>query len=87
MLMAPAKIKNNDCCHQQGRIPVGRTCSLCMRFHLSFEHNVSISMVNFMVTFVVDLLIFFNSMYDSVTCVRLKIRLSQVEVVFFSNMS
>ena len=81
MFMAPAKIKNNDCCHQQGRIPVGRTRSLCTRFHLNFEHYVSISMVNFMVNFVVDLLIFSNSMYDSVTCVLLKTRLLQVEVV------
>ena len=44
-------------------------------------------MVNFMVTFVVDLLIFSNSTYDSVTCILLKTRLLQVEVVFFSNMS
>ena len=87
MLMAPAKIKNNNCCHQQERIPVGRTCSLCTRFHLNFEHYVSISMVNFMVNFVVDLLIFSNSMYDSVTCILLKTRLSQLEVVFFSHMS
>ena len=87
MLMALAKIKNNNCCHQQERIPVGRTCSLCTRFHLNFERYVSISMVNFMVNFVVALLIFSNSMYDSVTCVLLKTRLSQLEIVFFSHMS